>query len=58
MAKQSEVRAPAIPFTAAAMDSVGVVMRAASAVPIILCAIHEDAILPLGFSHGASKQPE
>jgi hypothetical protein len=30
------------------MDSVGVVMRAASAVPIILCAIHEDAILPLG----------
>lgn len=51
MVKQSHISGPAIPFPAAAVDAVSIIVRAAARVPIILGAIHEDAILALGFGH-------
>lgn len=51
MTEQRHIRRTAIPLGAAAMDPIGIVVRTASHVPIILGAIHEDAILAFGFDH-------
>lgn len=49
--EQFPVRRAAIPLGPATVYAIGIVVRAASGVSIIFCAIQEDAILPLGFSH-------
>ena len=49
--KQRHIGSAAITFSAAAIHSISIIVRAAARVPIILGTIHEDAILALGFGH-------
>ncbi len=51
MPQQRPIGGSAIALAASAVDTIGVVVGAASRVPIKFCAIHEDAILALGFGH-------
>lgn len=51
MTEQLHIRCAAIPLGAASVDPISIIVRAASGVPIILGAIHEDAILAFGFDH-------
>ena len=51
MTEKLQICRASIPLPAAAIDAIGIVMRAAACVAVILCAIHEDAILAVGFGH-------
>lgn len=51
MMEQRHISGPAIPLRAATVNAIGIIVRSATRVPIILGAIHEDAILALGIGH-------
>lgn len=56
MAKQSHVGSAAIALGSAAINAIGIIVRAASGIAIMLRSIHEDAILTVAIGHVASKQ--
>src|SRR6185503_9785710 len=56
MSIQNQVGSAAVTLGAAAMDAIGIVMRPAARIPIMLGAVHEDAVATLFVSHQASKQ--
>jgi hypothetical protein len=56
MAKQSHVGGAAIALGSTAIYAIGIVVRTASGIAIMLRSIHEDAILTVAIGHVASKQ--